>query len=268
VTIQKAAQHDGLALMIERIAEIRTPVFFALCEPMLASWLGHIGYHRTAVSGTVKTIREAFTSAEPIVDVEEQLHHLFTTEAPLLANRLQEEEVMVFGEIDPYILPQATVIDVGCGSGGIAERLAEAGRRLRLVDVVQHNRTNLPFTLYDGKVLPFSDGEFSVGILLTVLHHCDDPDRVLTETARVAKKLVVIESVYTNDRERQLNMFFDWLWNRVVYQGINVPFNFDEPGGWELRFRAMGLKVEHSLDLGYDSPMTPEHHWLFVLGQS
>ena len=62
-------------------------------------------------------------------------------------------------------------------------------------------------------------------------------------------------------------MFFDWIWNRVIYTDINVPFNFKKPIEWEKLFGAYGLFLRTSVDLGYDSPMTPEHHWLFVLGK-
>ena len=62
-------------------------------------------------------------------------------------------------------------------------------------------------------------------------------------------------------------MFFDWLWNRVVYQDVNVPFNFHKPEEWEQIFKEKGLMIDRSIDLGYDSPMTPEHHWLFVLNK-
>ena len=235
----------------------------------LLDWLSHVGIERDDVEELTNSIESLFLQDISIYRVEEKIRRLisnFNVEG-IIQQRLSEEEDMVFGQVRPNLV-EGSVLDVGTGSGMIAEKMDNAGFPTKVTDILDFNRSNLPLTLYDGKKLPFSDDEFTNITLLTVLHHCEFYRKVLEEAIRVcADNIIIIESVYIDSGELFSNMFFDWLWNRVIYTDVNVPFNFREPVGWEELFNMYGLAVRSSIDLGYDSPMTPEHHWLFVLGK-
>jgi len=136
-----------------------------------------------------------------------------------------------------------------------------------LTDVVNYNQTGLPFHLYDGKNLNFTDRSFDHVLLLTVLHHSDDPIQVIKEALRVAdKSIIVIESVYFNQVHKQLNKLFDWFYNRVMNNpDVNVPFNFLTPTAWPVLFEDLGGRVTHIKHLGLDQPLVPEWHTLYVV---
>ena len=53
------------------------------------------------------------------------------------------------------------------------------------VDVQLQDDALIDVVVYDGRVLPFADGEFAMVTIIDVLHHADDPRAVLTEALRV-----------------------------------------------------------------------------------
>jgi ubiquinone/menaquinone biosynthesis C-methylase UbiE len=96
----------------------------------------------------------------------------------------------------PHITGIASVLDVGTGTSLPVHIIAEnfPGVRYYTVDVVDiRKRKELPFVIYDGRILPFHDSEFDVSILNETLHHCEDPLSVLSEAKRVAGSVYVIE---------------------------------------------------------------------------
>jgi SAM-dependent methyltransferase len=88
--------------------------------------------------------------------------------------------------------PGARVLDVGCGVGQVAQRLAGEGFEAYGVDVSEPNiararQADLRCQLYDGKTLPFPDGHFASVGSLNVLEHVEAPEAFLGELVRVAE---------------------------------------------------------------------------------
>ena len=175
-----------------------------------------------------------------------------------LANRAQ----LIFEQIRDY-LKGRDVLDLGCGDGKVGEIIYnEQSREVILVDVYEHGNIaniNLPFGLIkQNKKIPFLDDNFDTTLLLTVLHHSDDPILVLEEAKRVTKnggRIVIIESVYgvngydnlNEDEQRLVNIFFDHFYNRIIHYSefpenkVNVPFNFRTPEQWNSLFEQLGF---------------------------
>jgi SAM-dependent methyltransferase len=88
-----------------------------------------------------------------------------------------------------------SLLDVGCGDGANARRLAKSSGASRVVGVDVHQRatTFIDVQVYDGLHLPFADRSFDAVSIIDVLHHCSDPRQVLREVVRVADKVVVIK---------------------------------------------------------------------------
>ncbi len=84
------------------------------------------------------------------------------------------------------------VLDVGCGVGQVAARLAAQGFEAHGVDVSEPNiaraREVTPrCQLYDGKKLPFPDRHFASAGSLNVLEHVEEPEAFLEELVRVVE---------------------------------------------------------------------------------
>jgi anti-anti-sigma factor len=209
---------------------------------------------------------EIFEKNSNVKVIEQKLKQIFADMnlGKKIAESLQDRAGKLREQIRPY-LSKGSIIDVGCGDGKVAEAFADECE-IQLIDTIDYNMTSLPFSLYDGFKIPFPDKSFDYAFLLTVLHHCDDPLAVLREVKRVTRKRIIInESVYLNESQRRFNMFFDWFYNRVLHDDVNVPYNFNSPEGWEHIFREEGLQVFASIDIGLDQVTVPEYHWLYVL---
>jgi hypothetical protein len=209
----------------------------------------------------------------------------------LLIGRLREEKIRelldaravhVAGQIRPHLTGDS-LLDVGAGDGMVAWNIREQFRQHALVDVVDYldSRVQLPFFCYsDGEALPVSEPhEFTM--LINVLHHSLNPEKLLLETwRRTARRLLVIESVSGDpnrlggnelpfslgvDEQFQYTSFFDWFYNRVLHSDIPVPFNFAPPPVWEDLFARNQMRLTHRKDLGIDVEIVPIHHYLFVL---
>ena len=111
-----------------------------------------------------------------------------------------EEVYEAIGEVYAEILRQrpvagSRILEVGCGSGRDALRLAEAGAIVTALDysagalaaVRQASRTSACCHLVQGNALalPFSDGTFDIVFHQGLLEHFRDPAPVLAENVRV-----------------------------------------------------------------------------------
>ena len=97
------------------------------------------------------------------------------------------------------------ILDVGCGSGGLARLLAEEGAEVTGIDpnpqALTAARTLAPAARFEeagAEALPFEDAAFDVVLVVNALHHVplDAMDRALAEAARVARPggwLIVLE---------------------------------------------------------------------------
>jgi 2-polyprenyl-3-methyl-5-hydroxy-6-metoxy-1,4-benzoquinol methylase len=109
-----------------------------------------------------------------------------------------------------------SIIDVGCGEGVLTEKWAEGLPNGRVVGVdlddpklkgewERRTRPNLAFQVSYGDELPFAVGEFEAAAAMEVLEHVPDPDAVLAEMTRVARRWLLV-SVPREPIWRMLNM--------------------------------------------------------------
>jgi hypothetical protein len=82
------------------------------------------------------------------------------------------------------------VLDVATGGGHVARRLREEGCTVVTVDPAPGMQ---PDVVAVAERLPFEDGSFDVVTCRIAAHHFQDIRKAVTEMARVAQKLVVIE---------------------------------------------------------------------------
>ncbi len=89
-------------------------------------------------------------------------------------------------------------LDLGCGTGLLAERVARAGYAVTGLDPssgmlarLKKRCPGIPTVVGDGTTLPFADGRFALTYCVAVMHHIADPVAVrqtLCEMARVTRR--------------------------------------------------------------------------------
>jgi ubiquinone/menaquinone biosynthesis C-methylase UbiE len=138
-----------------------------------------------------------------------------------------------------------SVLDLGCGDGSIARSLMDDRPNLEIrgVDVLRRPEVRIPFDLYDGNTIPFSDGSFDWVTVVDVLHHTDDPQDVLTEAARVARLGVVVKDHLREGIGAYSTLrFMDWVGNRG--HDVRLPYNYLSKSEWKQVIAGAGLSVK------------------------
>lgn len=147
------------------------------------------------------------------------------------------------------LLPRSPeVLDVGCGDGRIAAEVVarRPDLRLRGVDVLVRPDTAIPVEPFDGRTLPQPENSVDTVVLVDVLHHCERPEELLAECARVAREWIVIK-----DHTRQGLLadttlrFMDRVGN--ARYGVSLPYNYWRPAQWHTAFQELGLEVDRWL---------------------
>lgn len=100
-----------------------------------------------------------------------------------------------------YVLrhaPGHSLLDVGAGTGLIAERLSDRGFRVvaldpfpRMLEQLRRRRPRVETVVATGDDLPFADDTFDLTFSVAVMHHIAEPDRVrrtIAEMVRVTRR--------------------------------------------------------------------------------
>lgn len=134
------------------------------------------------------------------------------------------------------------VLDVGLGAGTVSCLLMKKGFDVTGLDVCDLSiYEDLKPTIYDGVLMPYSDYEFDVSLLISVLHHCDDPMKVISEAKRVAKRAIIIDDTFTNQLEKAVVSVNDMITNGEFYF-----HEYRRLSEWEAVLKDMGYKVVFS----------------------
>lgn len=93
--------------------------------------------------------------------------------------------------------PPGAALDVGCGTGALAERLAARGYEMAgidpsegMLDVLRQRGPAVRAIKASGTALPFEDDSFDLVLTVATLHHIADPEAVrqtLAEMVRVSR---------------------------------------------------------------------------------
>jgi SAM-dependent methyltransferase len=154
--------------------------------------------------------------------------------------------VTVLAEAICAMLPkEASVVDVGCGDGTIAS-LCQAKRPdigIEGIDVFVRPHTKVPVQGFDGETLPFESKSRDVVTFVDVLHHTQNPARLLQEAARVARKAVIIKDHLANNRfDFSVLALMDWVGNAP--HGVTLPYNYLSQDEWDRLVAQQGLRGE------------------------
>jgi SAM-dependent methyltransferase len=207
------------------------------------------------------------TARSSYLDKIQKLHHSFVLQ--------RREDVLARGIAQ--VLPKTvqSALDVGCGDGIIAASVAERvpGLQIQGVEVLDRETCAIPYSLFDGKRLPFPDAHFDAVEVVDVLHHTDNIEELVGECARVSRSYVVIKDhIYRSRFNFAVLRFMDWIGNRAY--GVNLIYNYQRKSEWLAIFQRTGLKVAAwNEDLGlYPFPFNllfeKDKHFIVLLSKS
>ncbi len=149
----------------------------------------------------------------------------------------------------PYLSAGDRLVEIGSGPGSVVDVLMGRGWSVTPVDIAAGNHPgSLQPVVYDGQHLPFGDASFDVALVLTVLHHAQNPEQVLLEARRVARRVIVIEDIFTGPWHRRMTKVADSITNFEVF---GHPHNNRDDAGWRRCFKALDMHLVHSSQKPY-----------------
>ena len=147
----------------------------------------------------------------------------------------------VAAQLENLLDRKSTIIDVGCGTGGVTHALRKRGFDATATDIGDLVMfSEVPFVIADGAKLPFKDWAFGTCVLHTTLHHAELPRQVLLEAKRVGQRVIVGEEIVEDVWDRFVMSCYDSLVN-LSFRGH--PHNNRSDEGWKALFDSVGLRV-------------------------
>jgi ubiquinone/menaquinone biosynthesis C-methylase UbiE len=149
-------------------------------------------------------------------------------------------------QCSPFVNKDSRILDVGCGSGIVGDSFKKYFQsEVYGIDIIDQRVSKIPFSLYDGKNVPFPDNSFDNVLINFVLHHCEDPVYVLSEARRVLSqkgKIIIYEDIP------------DGLFFRITCKLHGITFakffqkndecgSFKRSGEWKEIFNKLGLEL-------------------------
>ena len=108
--------------------------------------------------------------------------------------KIDEIEKNIISELLP-IVPDNSMLELGCGSGHWTQFFVEKGFKVTgvdiseaMLDIAKQKNIDAQFMLADCANLPFANNSFSFIATITMLEFVDDIDKVIKEIYRVLKK--------------------------------------------------------------------------------
>ncbi len=168
-------------------------------------------------------------------------------------------------ELSPYIRKNSKVLDFGCGRGFLGSLInKKLGARVGGLDVRDSRKTNLPFTFFDGKKIPFPDNYFDIVLVSYVLHHTASIKNLLLEIKRVCRGKIII---YEDTPENFVHRIFCWLHGNLFNIFFKIPSRcrFLPKASWFRLFKKIQLKPLYIKNIKLFNPIYITKRTLFVV---
>lgn len=153
--------------------------------------------------------------------------------------------------IIPHLREGDRVLDIGCGSGALGRTLMDApscptGVEVTGLERVRRGGEAIPVEEYDGRTIPYPDASFDVVMLADVLHHEEDPHRLIDEAVRISRRLLIIKDHKLDGPLAWSRVaFMDWAANAPY--GVPCLYRYNTPAMWAEWARKHDLRVEREV---------------------
>jgi SAM-dependent methyltransferase len=152
---------------------------------------------------------------------------------------------VLVSRLSALLPPNAKVIDIGCGDGMIDSLIMQRRPDISIsgIDILVRDRTYIPVIVFDGQTIPYPAGSFDAVLFIDVLHHADNPEKLLREAKRVSKDTIIIKDHTKDGVLAGLTLrVMDWVGN--AYHGVALPYCYWTERQWQETFAALDLVMQ------------------------
>jgi ubiquinone/menaquinone biosynthesis C-methylase UbiE len=169
----------------------------------------------------------------------------------MLIDRLHEKGIkgrrcsVLSKNISSHLSANATVLDVGCGSGEMALHIQSEMPDVTIhgIDVLVRPDASIPVKEFDGTTIPYSDNSYDYVLFIDVLHHTNCIKELILEAIRVSRKGVIIKD---HTREGFLAFhrlaFMDQVGNKRF--GVKITETYLSVAEWKQLFAEIGVDTK------------------------
>lgn len=154
-----------------------------------------------------------------------------------------ERRTRVLAKMLAAQIPQRTsVLDIGCGDGTVGGLIKQLRPDIAIqgVEFLVRPGCKIECRQFDGLSLPFADASFDLCLFVDVLHHTENPEVLLRESARVSRTFVLLKDhLDENFLDDMTLRFMDWVGNRP--HGVMLTYNYQSRKQWAEHFSNCGL---------------------------
>lgn len=134
------------------------------------------------------------------------------------------------------------VLEVGSGNGALSVLLGNEGMQMQPLDIADKSLfEEVKVEVYNGEKFPYTEKQFDVCQLITMLHHTTNAEELIREAKRVSNRIIIMEDIYEGAFQKYLTWFTDSLVNWEFYGHPHTNLTDVE---WRELFELNGLKVE------------------------
>ncbi|MFH1656968.1 MAG: class I SAM-dependent methyltransferase [bacterium] len=147
-------------------------------------------------------------------------------------------------ECREFILPDAKILDVGCDSGIIAKTFADCfSTEVSGTDIEDNRIVPIPFKVAAEDELPFPDNSFDIILINYVLHHSQNPLKILREAKRVSRQRIIIYEDLPAGFWAKMRCWLHQTTYNIFFKGERKKFSFKTEKEWIKLFDELELTV-------------------------
>lgn len=159
----------------------------------------------------------------------------------LHASFVQGRRVRLLAEqLAPLMPKNGSVLDLGCGDGTLAATIKSLRPDITVtgLETLARESCHIDVEQFDGYSVPRGNDSMDTVLLVDVLHHADDPRRLLSEALRVARQSVVIKDHNRNGLFAKATLrLMDRIGN--ARYGVALPHNYWSRKEWIAAFETL-----------------------------
>ncbi len=142
----------------------------------------------------------------------------------------------------PFLTKGEVVLEVGSGNGALSVLLGNEGMHMQPLDIADKSLFEMVnVEVYNGEKFPYTEKQFDVCQLITMLHHTTNAEELILEAKRVSNRIIVMEDIYEGSFQKYVTCFTDSLVNWEFYGHPHTNLTDFE---WRELFERNGLVVE------------------------